>query len=228
MKVAFFVDGNFMRRKIYAYKSFVFCGKTIREYCSKHLRQDECFYRIFYYDAPPLERKIIKPFGTEIDFGNTDAALRQKKLLESIRETPNMALRLGKVRCQKDDWNIKKETLQDIINGIEQALVDDDFYPNIQQKAVDMKIGLDIATVTYKKLADRIVLIAGDSDFSPAAKLARMEGMHVTLDSLGNNIPDDLLEHIDVACTILNPEDPNDVAITKKSFFKVPKKTINL
>ncbi|GHU93263.1 hypothetical protein AGMMS49974_00650 [Deltaproteobacteria bacterium] len=82
-----------------------------------------------------------------------------------------------------------------------------------------MKIGLDIATITYKKLADRIVLIAGDFDFTPAAKLARTEGMHVSLDPFGKKVPDDLLEHIDVMCTHLDPDKPEDVKAVPKTFF---------
>jgi uncharacterized LabA/DUF88 family protein len=39
-----------------------------------------------------------------------------------------------------------------------------------------MRIGLDIASLSYKKQVDQIILIAGDSDFVPAAKLARREG----------------------------------------------------
>lgn len=38
-----------------------------------------------------------------------------------------------------------------------------------------MKIGLDIATFSYKRLVDQIVLISGDNDFVPAAKLARRD-----------------------------------------------------
>ncbi|MCQ9900535.1 NYN domain-containing protein, partial [Staphylococcus aureus] len=65
-----------------------------------------------------------------------------------------------------------------------------DFALSLVQKCVDMKIGLDIATLSYKKLVDKIVLIAGDSDFVPAAKLARTEGIDFVLDSLGADIRD--------------------------------------
>ena len=39
-----------------------------------------------------------------------------------------------------------------------------------------------------KKLAYKIVLISGDSDFVPAAKLARMEGAHFILDAMGRKV----------------------------------------
>lgn len=67
----------------------------------------------------------------------------------------------------------------------------------LKQKGVDMRIGLDISTLTLKKQADTIVLVAGDSDFVPAAKLARREGMEFVLDPLWQKINADLFEHID-------------------------------
>lgn len=45
--------------------------------------------------------------------------------------------------------------------------------------------------------ASRIVLIAGDADFVPAAKLARREGVDFILDAMHQPISDDLFEHID-------------------------------
>lgn len=49
----------------------------------------------------------------------------------------------------------------------------------------------------YKKQVDRIILIAGDSDFVPAAKLARREGLDFILDPMWSPINDRLFEHID-------------------------------
>lgn len=60
-----------------------------------------------------------------------------------------------------------------------------------------MKIGLDIASITLKKQVDQIILIAGDSDFVPAAKLARREGIDFILDPMWNPIKPHLFEHID-------------------------------
>ena len=67
----------------------------------------------------------------------------------------------------------------------------------VDQKGVDMKIGLDIASLAYKKQVDQIVLVSGDSDFVAAAKLARREGIDFILDPLFNPIKPDLFEHID-------------------------------
>lgn len=67
----------------------------------------------------------------------------------------------------------------------------------LRQKGVDMRIGIDIAALALKKQADTLVLVAGDSDFVPAAKLARREGIDFILDPLWQQINADLFEHID-------------------------------
>lgn len=46
-------------------------------------------------------------------------------------------------------------------------------------------------------MVNKIILIAGDSDFVPAAKLARIHGIDFVLDALHNNIDESLHEHID-------------------------------
>ena len=213
-KVAFFVDGYFMFKRILLFKSFFLDGKNIALYCQRHMTNEDRLYRIFYYDTPPLSRTVKKTDGTVIDFSKTKTAERMISLIQSIRETPNMALRLGKTTWQ-NDWIISEDALKNSDNRDDKGVFikHNDLYPNVKQKTVDMKIGLDIATVTFKRLANRIVLIAGDSDFSPAAKLARTEGMHVTLDPLGNKVSDDLLEHVDIVCNKLNPNNEKDVNI---------------
>jgi len=69
-------------------------------------------------------------------------------------------------------------------------------------KGVDIKIGLDIASLAYKKLVDRSVLVSGDADFVPAAKVARREGIDFILDPLWNPIDPELFEHIDGLNTV--------------------------
>lgn len=77
------------------------------------------------------------------------------------------------------------------------SLSDEDFRPTFRQKAVDMRIGLDIESLTLKRQVGTIVLIAGDSDFVPAAKLARREGVKFHLDPLWRSVEPGLFEHID-------------------------------
>ena len=75
--------------------------------------------------------------------------------------------------------------------------MDTNFKLGLQQKAVDMRFGVDIASLTLKRQADFLVLVTGDADFVPAAKMARREGASIILDPLWSNISADLYEHID-------------------------------
>lgn len=50
-----------------------------------------------------------------------------------------------------------------------------------------MKMGLDIASITTKKLCTKLVLISGDTDMIPAMKTARKEGVQVYWSAMGFN-----------------------------------------
>lgn len=85
-----------------------------------------------------------------------------------------------------------------------QSIQTNDVALGLRQKGVDMRIAIDIASLTLKQQVSTIVLVAGDSDFVPAAKLARREGMEFILDPLWQNVNDDLFEHIDALQSGLN------------------------
>ena len=76
-------------------------------------------------------------------------------------------------------------------------LKEEDFQFKVEQKGVDMRIGVDIISMALKKQVQQIILISGDSDFVPAAKQARREGIDVILAPMGATIKSDLHEHID-------------------------------
>jgi len=194
------VDGWFMRKRVYQTKAFFYNGSNIRKYCCSHLRDDERIYRIFYYDTNPLDKKGHNPISkSAIDFKTTNVAVQQVKLLNSIRETPNFALRLGKTVWKNNEWVLSPEKLKELLKKTITIndLTEKDVTPLIQQKAVDMKIGLDIASIATKRLAGKLIIITGDADIVPALKLARQEGMQVGIDPLRNPIKPELREHVD-------------------------------
>jgi uncharacterized LabA/DUF88 family protein len=208
-KVVFFIDGWFMRKRVYNLKSFYYSGENIRNYCKKHLRPDDYLYRIFYYDTEPLEKKGHNPITKKgVDFGKTPVALEQKALFDSIKRTPNMALRLGKTEWRNNTWILAPDKLKELLNKkttIDQ-LSEEDVRPLIEQKAVDMKIGLDIALIATKRLADLLIIITGDADMVPALKLARREGMQVGLGPLRQNTKPELSEHVDFVASHIIPK----------------------
>ena len=167
-------------------------------------------YRCFYYDAVPYANRLHRPVsGAAVDYAKSDIAYFRSRLFAAIRKQPNFALRLGEVRKPSDrSWVLKPEAQKLLLNGGKGVddLKDADFTPDLRQKGVDMRIGLDIAAITLKKQADTIILVSGDSDFVPAAKLARREGVTFILDPLWRGVSPDLLEHIDrLASGFYNP-----------------------
>ena len=157
-------------------------------------------YRCFFYDALPYAKRGHRPVTNKaINYDKSDEAVFRRTLFDLLRRRPNFALRLGELSLPRQ-WIIKEDAQKDLLarRRTVDDLTDDDFRPGFQQKAVDMRIGLDIASITLKKQADTIVLVTGDSDFVPAAKLARREGVRIILDPLWHNVAPDLHEHIDL------------------------------
>jgi uncharacterized LabA/DUF88 family protein len=83
----------------------------------------------------------------------------------------------------------------------------------LRQKGVDMRIGLDIATMTLKRQVDTLILVTGDSDFVPAAKLARREGVEFLLDPLWQQVSDELSEHVDGVVSVFPKPAPEGQAM---------------
>lgn len=69
--------------------------------------------------------------------------------------------------------------------------------PDFKQKGVDMKVGLDMAMMAMKHTVDKVVLVAGDSDFIAPIKFVRKEGLQVYLYSMGHKVKFGLIEHCD-------------------------------
>ena len=120
------------------------------------------------------------------------------KFLDELKKKRKVALRLGILEDRKR-WIIKPSKTKELLTkklSIDD-LTEDDVQFDFSQKRVDIKIGLDIASMTLKNQVEQIILISGDSDFVPAAKLARREGIDFLLDPMWNPIKPHLFEHID-------------------------------
>lgn len=156
-------------------------------------------YRIFYYDAPPLNKKIYNPISeTQFDMSKTKLYKFTMEYFDELKKKRKVALRLGHVK-EYGNWVINPNKTKDLVKGKISIndLSENDIKYNISQKGVDIRLGIDIIHLAYKKLVDRIILISGDSDFVPAAKIARREGIDFILDPMGHPTDEKLREHID-------------------------------
>ncbi len=210
---AILVDGSFFLKR---YRQVFRNGKnhtpdTIVEnfyrMVHKHVA-NEYLYRILFYDCMPYLKKRHNPITKKvIDFSKTTQATNRLQFFEELKKKRKVALRLGHLMDSKD-WVIHPQQTKDLLSGKISVsdLQESNVKFDLKQKGVDIKIGLDIASLAYKKLVHKIILISGDSDFVPAAKLARREGIDFILDPMRNPIDPSLHEHIDgLKTTCPNP-----------------------
>jgi uncharacterized LabA/DUF88 family protein len=163
---------------------------------SGHRRE---LYRVFFYDCSPLQKKMHNPISKRaVDFSKSPEAIFRQELHARLLTKRKLALRLGQLSTDAP-WTIKPGKVTELLAGKcdFSALTPDDVIPAIRQKGVDMRIGVDVASLAFKKQVDQIVLFAGDADFVPAAKLARREGIDFILDPMWRSISPGLMEHID-------------------------------
>lgn len=150
----------------------------------------ESLLRVLYYDCAPYVGEARLPVsGLMTQFTGSSDWLRQlgRKDLFAVRE--------GVLKFR--GFKPKRIPISPA------ALSDDDFKPDFEQKGVDMRIGLDIATYADDRLADRIILITGDTDCIPAMKHGRKSGIQMILISLpGQRLAPELYEHADFKRTI--------------------------
>lgn len=154
-------------------------------------------YRIFFYDCPPLTKKMHRPISKKaIDLAKTPEAEFRFQVHNELQKVRKVALRLGRLN-DDSEWRLKPGTTKLLITGEDRTLTDDDFEIDTKQKGVDMKLGLDVAAMAFKQQVNQIVLVAADADFVPATKLARREGIDVVLDPMGGTPAKDLVQHVD-------------------------------
>ena len=179
IRVAILVDEGYYRKRanrLFGQKTAAERATELEEYCKKHLLQDKTgtyLYIIFYYDYPPCDKNIYHPFlQRNINLKKSDLYTWMNTFLNELKSTRKFALRMGRLSSNDTGYIIKPEKMKALC-------------------------GTDIAYITLKKQVDQIILIAGDSDFVPSAKLTRREGVDFILEPMGQTINDDLNEHID-------------------------------
>ena len=207
-KYAILIDAGFLKRKLGSQENPI-SSQKVEKFTNKLQTRPELkdliLHRIFYYDAEPL--KSTKPVPLSggkgswdlFDFSQTPLFHANIQLLNELKKKPYFAVRLGEVNFR--GWSVKQQMLKPTETIEKLEITKDSLVPNVHQKGVDMRIGLDISSLSLKQQVDVIVLVTGDSDFVPALKFARREGNQVYLFTLGHTIKNELYEHTDLCVT---------------------------
>lgn len=214
-KTAILIDGAF-----YRYRSYHFWGELspheradeLERYCKRHIGkyyEKRELYRIFYYDCSPSSKSIYHPLlKKSVDLSKTPLYQWTEEFFEELKKRRKFALRLGILSDENANYALTPHSVRKLCDkkiSVEDLREQDFKITNLEQKCVDMKIGIDIATLAYKKQVDQIILIAGDCDFVPASKCARREGIDFILDPMRSSIKPALFEHIDGIRTCCPP-----------------------
>ena len=195
---AVLIDGGFVRKKLGSraapldtdsVAAFV-AWLTSHESLSAHR-----LHRIYFYDAEPMKGKLQIPLqGGTLDLSNSPSSENNRALHRGVVRVPFVSLRMGEL--SHNGWRLPSSALKP--NQPSATISGAQLRPVIQQKGVDMRIGLDIAALTLKRHVQVIALVTGDSDFVPAMKFARREGAQLYLYTLGHGIKDAMREHSDI------------------------------
>ena len=206
IKTAILVDGGFYRKRaiaLWGHKTPAERADELNDYCYKHLHdkyENRYLYRVFYYDCPPTNKNIYNPITQKtVCLGKTSEYSWMTSFLNELKHHRKFALRMGRISDTQIHYFLKPEPTKNLLRGDLdiKEITQNDLDLNLEQKGVDMRIGVDISSLVFKQQVNQIILISGDSDFVPAAKQARREGIDFILDPMHSPIKDDLFEHID-------------------------------
>jgi uncharacterized LabA/DUF88 family protein len=194
-KIAVLIDGGHLRsyaRK--AKKSFV--PDYIEKIGHACALADEVIHRILYYDCSPYEGDATQPVsGTKRAFTGSD------KWLHELSRKDLFAVRVGVLKFR--GFVLKKSKIPFTPTL---PLTDSDFEAKFEQKGVDMRIGLDMATLSANRSIELIALVTNDTDCIPAMKHARRAGLQVALIVVpGYHPAPELLAHSDFRRNIAWP-----------------------
>lgn len=216
---AIMVDGGFYRKRaraLFGDKRADQRADELLEYCRRHIRKSHAsLYRIYYYDCPPSERVIFHPLTrAQINLRKSAEFEWMTQFMRALTTKRKVALRRGEELETQQGYMLKSEPLKKLLAGTKQIsdLTEEDFLLDITQKGVDMRIGLDIASLAERGAVNQIIMISRDNDFVPAAKHARRSGIDFILDPMWANVTDSLSEHVDGVrkCVLRPPQNLQD------------------
>lgn len=198
-RYATLMDGAFVIHKI-APRVHRFPTALDIEAVSNAIAQHRCVsglsrLRVYFYHSRPAAEVVTNPISKhKIALSKTRVHAAHAGLLKDLEIRPDFALRLGELHTV--GWKVGATAFRRLLRQPDR-LEAEDLVPAIEQKGVDLRIGLDIAKLSLTRAVEAIVVVTGDSDLVPALKFARREGVRVFLCNLGHGVRRDLRAHAD-------------------------------
>jgi uncharacterized LabA/DUF88 family protein len=199
---AILLDGGFLTKKLYQKLGRHADADDIQNECMwlqrLPLLSDYELLRIYYYDAPPSAESVAHPVSRKrLNLAGKPRFRLSQSLYDQLVLKPHFALRMGETSLSPNRWTIKPQVAKELVRA-PRALTDQDFQLDLSQKGVDLRVGLDMARLALRETARAVVVVTGDSDFVPAFKFVRREGVKVVLEPMGHNVRLELRNHSDI------------------------------
>ncbi len=199
-KIALLIDGEWFRRTLQNTLQVAINADVIYRNAMEVKQPDEEVFRLFFYDSVPHERKEKNPISKKtIDYAVSTGNVARKRFFKEMGQKGLVALRRGYVRPR--GWTLSRNYVKAAMKSSTpiHPPKDTDIAMSFEQKGVDMRIGIDVATLAIRKQVERIILFSGDCDMIPALKLARRQGVQVALVEVGGRrLAPELIEDSDM------------------------------
>jgi uncharacterized LabA/DUF88 family protein len=155
-KVAVFIDNGYFKKVQDSLGTRVdyeiFSDEIVGGSCER--------FRTYVYDCPPFQSN--PPTAEEMERKSGFDGFKY-----SISHLSRFEFRTGRLQQIRDENG----------NVIKKA----DGSPMLRQKGVDLAMGIDVAKLAAVKQVQKIIIVAGDSDFSPAVMAAKEDFIIVVL-----------------------------------------------
>ena len=178
-KYAILLDGGFVTKKLQGQLKRFPTAADVDQECQRIAKHPQLanreLLRIYFYDAAPAKTQLTNPIdGSALDLAATAEYRQHVSLLDTLELTPNFAIRRGEVVAH--GWKLGSRAFQNMMKS-PRAPAANDIVPDLEQKGVDLRLGLDIARLALREMVDIIVVVTGDSDLVPAFRFVRREGV---------------------------------------------------
>lgn len=184
-RVALLIDGGHLRVLVRRRAQQTYNPDYIEKVAHACALPEEELVRVYYYDCAPFTGSAKLPISrTPNQFTGSSG------WLHDLASRDLFAVRLGVLKFRGFVLASRP--------ALGQPLTDANFRPDFEQKGVDMRIGLDIATIAGLGCVDRIILVTNDTDCIPAMKHGHKAGIQVVLMAFpGQRVAPELTHHAD-------------------------------
>lgn len=151
---AVLLDGGFVVKKFQQSQKRFPTADDVEQLCNTIGAREEFaryeLLRNYFYHASPATGILVNPLdNSRTDLSATKVHSQHESLIDRLEMKPNFAVRLGETVTH--EWRLGASAMRSLTQAT-RPVQPNDLVPNISQKGVDLRIGLDIARLALRSL----------------------------------------------------------------------------